>query len=77
MFEPQEHFIELLGLSPHYVGRITVNRLNTNYYVDLDIVHSESGKIYQHIESLWDQANPEDALAFAVHRFKKFLDSKR
>ena len=77
MLDHQEHFIELLGLSPDYVGRIILNRLSENYYVELDIVHSESGKIYQHIESLWDQTNPEDALAFAVHRFKKFLDSKR
>jgi hypothetical protein len=75
---PQEHLIELLGLSPSFVGRITLFRqTNGNIDAEIDIVQTESGKIYSHVRSLYNHTDARDLLDLCVHYLKKFLDSKK
>ena len=75
---PQEHLIELLGLSPSFVGRITLYKQNNgNIDAEIDIVQSESGKIYSHVRSLYNHSDARDLLDLCVHYLKLFLDSKK
>jgi hypothetical protein len=74
---PQEHFVELKGLSPHFVGRITVYEDRTKFNLEIDIVQTESGKIYNHVDSLYGEEEVQDALASAVQVLKNYLDSKK
>ena len=74
---PQEHLVELSGLSPHYVGRITIYQDRLKYNIEVDIIQSESGKIYSHVKSRFGEEDVKDSLAGAVQDLKNFLDSKR
>jgi glutathionyl-hydroquinone reductase len=74
---PQDFYVELTGLSPDYVGRITIYQNGSKYNLEIDIVQNESGKIYTHVDSLYDRSDARDSVDFSMHILKKFLDSKR
>ena len=73
---PQEHLVELKGLSPYLVGRITIFRHEQFFNVEIDIIQNESGKIYNHVRSMYNQPEAREALDLAVQYLKDFLDSK-
>ena len=73
---PQEHFIKLQGLDPHFVGRIILFKANRGFDVEIDIVQSETGKIYNHVRSLYNQEEPREALDSAVQYLKDYLHNK-
>ncbi|MCO4753831.1 MAG: hypothetical protein KC478_05090 [Bacteriovoracaceae bacterium] len=72
---PIEEFVELRGLSPELVGRISVNKNQAFFDAEVDIVLSESGKIYKHIEIIYKLEDEREALTMGVHRLKKYLSS--
>jgi hypothetical protein len=72
---PSEHFIELKGLSPYLSGRLTINKTDIGYDTDVDIVLSESGKIYKHITVLYNSSDFREALDLGYHALKKHLKS--
>ena len=74
---PQEHYIELKGLSPNIVGRITITEHSGKFNAEIDLVLQESGKIYQHVSTLYSQEDPRESLDLAVHYLKKYLDKFR
>ena len=74
---PQEHLIELSGLSPYLVGRIVIIENGQYYNVEIDIVQNESGKIYNHVRSLFNEPDAREALDLSVQYLKDFLDSKK
>lgn len=76
MNSEKEYYVELNGLSPHFVGRITLYPHGSNFNVEIDIVQSETGKIYNHVKSLHNQSDSRDAVDLAVYHLKKYLDSK-
>lgn len=73
---PQEHFIELRGLSPDFVGRIAIYKQGKNFQTEIDIVQTESGKIYSHVKSLYDGDDARDMLDLSVFHLKQFLTRK-
>lgn len=73
---PQEHFIELRGLSPDFVGRIAIYQQGKTFQTEIDIVQTESGKIYSHVKSLYDGDDARDMLDLSVHYLKHFLTRK-
>jgi hypothetical protein len=73
---PQEHLIELHGLSPEFVGRIVIYQQSKCFNVEIDIVQSETGKIYTHVKSLYDGDDARELLDLSVHHLKKFLAPK-
>lgn len=74
---PQEHFVELKGLSPFLVGRISVYLTEKKKFnLEVDIIQKESGKIFNHVNSTFEQDDLQDALASSVQILKNFLDSK-
>ena len=72
---PQEHLVELRGLSPALVGRIVVYKDKKNLNLEIDIIQSDSGKIYNHVKSLYGEEDLKEALALAVQNLKNFLNS--
>lgn len=75
---PQEHLVELIGLSPTFVGRITLYKQNDGKIdAEIDIVQTESGKIYTHVKSLYNHADARDLLDLCVHHLKQFLQQKK
>lgn len=74
---PQEHLVELKGLSPAFVGRITLYKQGAFINAEIDIVQSESGKIYSHVKSLYNHDEPRELLDLCVHYLKEFLDAKK
>ena len=74
---PQEHYIELKGLSPNIVGRIVIAENFGKFNAEVDLVLQESGKIYQHVTVLYAQEDARESLDLAVHYLKKYLDKFR
>lgn len=72
---PREEFIELRGLSPELVGRISVNPNRNLFDAEIDIVLSESGKIYKHIDIVYGSEDEREAITMGIHRLKKYLSS--
>ncbi len=72
---PKEEYVELRGLSPELVGRISVNKNRELFEAEVDIVLSESGKIYKHIDIVYKLEDEREALTMGVHRLKKYLSS--
>jgi hypothetical protein len=73
----REYYIELSGLSPFLVGRICVLPQGNLFTTEVDIVQSESGKIYSHVTTLFNQEDERESVDLAVHHLKQFLDSKK
>ena len=74
---PQEHLIELSGLSPYLVGRIVIMESGNFYNVEIDIVQSESGKIHSHVRTIYNEPDSREALDLSVQYLKNFLDAKK
>lgn len=71
---PQEHFIELSGMSSFLVGRIQIFRQYNLFNTEIDIIQIESGKIHNHVKSLYNQDDARDALDSSVQVLKNYLD---
>lgn len=74
---PQEHYIKLNGVSDFLVGRVVIFDQGFSYNVEIDIVQNESGKIHNHVKSLYNESDPREVLDLAVQYLKDFLDSKK
>jgi len=72
----EEYLIELKGLSPQLVGRISINSSGELFNVEVDIIQSESGKIFNHVTILYNESDRKEALSLGVHHLQVFLDSK-
>ena len=73
---PQEYFIRLHGLDPHFVGRITLYQGSNGVDVEIDIVQKDSGKIYNHVKSLYNQDEARESVDIAVQYLQDYLSSK-
>jgi len=73
---PKELIIELKGLSPELVGRIVVFRNGKLFDVEVDIVQSESGKIYNHIAIIYKQDDSRDAISAGLSHMQSYLNKK-
>lgn len=69
---PFEAFIKLEG-DPYYVGRITLTKVGESFLAEVDIVHAESRKIYKHIDNIYGQPDPKEALDLGVQKLGQFL----
>jgi hypothetical protein len=72
---PWENYIELKGLSPYLEARITVHKTDAGYDSEVDIILSESGKIYKHVTMLYSNFDEKEALDMGMHALKKYLNS--
>jgi hypothetical protein len=72
----EEHLIELKGLSPFLIGRVCIMQHGDLFNVEVDIIQSESGKIFNHVKILYNESDKRDALNLGVHHLQQFLNSK-
>lgn len=72
---PKDYFVEFGG-DDFLMGRITIFEISNKYNVDIDIVQKESGKIFKHVHSLYDQDDHREAIDLSVYHLKKFLDEQ-
>ncbi|MBL7663844.1 MAG: hypothetical protein JNM93_01835 [Bacteriovoracaceae bacterium] len=72
---PQEHYLPLEN-NPHYLGRVVINKLKKSFFVEVDIIHQESHKIFHHVDSIFDLDEEQDALFTAVQSLANFLQKK-
>ena len=72
----EEHLIELKGLSPFLIGRVCITQYGEFFNVEVDIIQSESGKIFNHVKILYNEPDKREALNLGVHHLQNFFNSK-
>lgn len=72
---PREELIELKGLSPELMGRLSISPNQGRFDVEVAIVLGESQKIYKHIDILHKLEDEREALNLGIHRLKQYLSS--
>lgn len=73
---PEEHIIELKGISPFLVGRIVITQGQKGFDAEIDIIQTESGKIYNHVGIIYGEFDSREAFNLGVHQLKQFLLKK-
>ncbi len=73
---PAEYFIKLDGLD-YLLGRLSINKMNESYWVEIDIVTKESKKIYAHVDNLYNTADLDEAVNRSVEILAKYLKTKK
>lgn len=73
---PEEHIIELKGISPFLVGRIVITQGDKGYDAEIDIIQTESGKIYNHVEIIYGEIDSREAFNLGLYKLKQFLLQK-
>ena len=73
---PQEFFVRLHGLDEHLKGRITLYQGVHGFDLEIDIVQKESGKIYNHVKSMYNESDAREAIDMAVQYLKDYLVQK-
>lgn len=70
---PQDYFLKIDN-EPNFIGRITLNKRDTDIFdIEVDVVHKESKKIYHHVVNLYGLRDRNEAIDSGVFRLAKFL----
>lgn len=69
---PHETFIKIEN-EPYFAGRITVNKLGDKFNAEIDIVNTETLKIYKHIDVLYNFSVAEEAHDNAIQKLSNVL----
>ena len=72
---PAEFFIKLEG-QEFLLGRLSVNKMNQSYWVEIDIVQKESKKIWAHVGNLYGINELDEAVDRSVQTLSDYLKSK-
>lgn len=72
---PAEYFIKLDG-QDFLLGRLSINKMNSSYWVEIDIVTKESKKIYAHVGNLYNTADLDEAVNRSVEMLAKYVKPK-
>lgn len=72
---PAEFFIKLEG-QEFLLGRLSINKMNSSFWVEVDIVQKESKKIWAHVTDLYGIAELDEAIDRSVQALSDFLKSK-
>lgn len=66
---PVEKYVEFTN-DPFFLGRIVVHKVKDSFHVEVDVVQTESHKIYQHIGRLYGLDDFEDALEMGYRELR-------
>jgi hypothetical protein len=72
---PAEFFVKLEG-QEFLLGRLSVNKMNSSYWVEIDIVQKESKKIYAHVGNVYNVSELDEAVDRSVQTLADFLRTK-
>lgn len=73
---PAEFFIKLEG-QDFLLGRLSVNKMNQSYWVEIDIVQKESKKIWAHVGNLYGIRELDEAIDTSVQSLSDYLKKKQ
>ena len=69
---PAEYFIKLEG-QDFLLGRLSINKMNSSYWVEIDIVTKESKKIYAHVGNLYNSTDIDEAITSSVQMLSNYV----
>ena len=72
---PAEFFIVLDG-QDFLLGRLSINKMNTSFWVEIDIVQKESKKIFAHVGNLYNVSDIDEALTSSVQMLSGYVNKK-
>lgn len=72
---PAEFFIKLEG-QDFLLGRLSVNKMNQSFWVEIDIVQKESKKIWAHVGNLYNISELDEAVDRSVQTLSDYLLKK-
>ncbi len=70
---PAEYFVELVG-EDFLVGRLLINKINDRFWIEIDIVQTESKKIWAHVGDVRGELDLDDALSNSVQMLSSYLN---
>jgi hypothetical protein len=73
---PAEFFVKLEG-NDFLLGRLSINKMNANYWVEIDIVQKESKKIWAHVGNLYGVSELDEAVDRSVQTLSDYLKDKK
>lgn len=72
---PAEFFIKIEG-QEFLLGRLSINKMNTSFWVEIDIVQKESKKIWVHVTDLYGISELDEAIDRSVQSLSDYFKSK-
>ena len=69
---PADYFIKLEG-QEFLLGRLSINKMNSSYWVEIDVVQKESKKIFAHVGNLYNVSELDEAITMSVQMLSKFI----
>lgn len=72
---PAEFFVKLEG-NDFLLGRLSINKMNSSYWVEIDIVQKESKKIYAHVGNVYNISELDEAVDRSVQTLADYLKEK-
>jgi len=72
---PCEYFLKLEG-QEFLLGRLSINKMNGSFWVEIDIVTKDSKKIYAHVGNLYNQTDLDEAITNSVQKLSGFVSKK-
>jgi len=72
---PAEFFVKLEG-NEFLLGRLSVNKMNSSYWVEIDIVQKESKKIFAHVGNVYNISELDEAVDRSVQTLSDYLKAK-
>jgi hypothetical protein len=73
---PAEYFIKLDG-QDFLLGRLSINKMNNGFWVEMDIVQKESKKIFAHVGNLYNIADLDEAVNRSVEMLAKYVKPQK
>ncbi len=72
---PAEFFVKLEG-QDFLLGRLSINKMNSSFWVEIDIVQKESKKIWAHVGNLYGISELDEAVDRSVQTLSDYLKIK-
>ena len=72
---PAEYFIKLDG-QDFLLGRLSINKMNDSFWVEIDIVQKESKKIFAHVGNLYNTTDLDEAVTRSVQMLSNYVKPK-
>lgn len=69
---PADYFIKLDG-QDFLLGRLSINKMNNSFWVEIDIVQKESKKIFAHVGNLYNVSDLDEAITSSVQMLSSYV----
>lgn len=73
---PAEYFIKLEG-QDFLLGRLSINKMNGSFWVEIDIVTKESKKIFAHVGNIYNITDLDEAITSSVQKLSTYVSNPK